>query len=177
MLCQPNTLLQVRYLKCIFFSHFTSSSKLHFAPFSFPFPSYLLLLVDSCWISLIKPGLFCSWRILEEPTKYGFIISPGESEASNNECSEFFSISVKEPVPPFLPRHPHRRALACWWEPWEGWFFSPQREVYSEGCLYHRTSPPARSGNLQRSSLWGFPLHVSSTARTPQIWPYNELSM
>lgn len=96
---------------------------------------YCLPLVYYCWIGLIKPSLFAPEGSLRNPQLLVMLItSPGESETSNSSLRVFFSLSVKETSPPFLPCHLHRQAAASVWAPWEGWFFPPQREDYSGGA-------------------------------------------
>lgn len=157
MLCQLNTPFKAGYLKCIIFLHFTILIKTLLCPFQFALPLTFLPLMDYChWISLIQPSLFDSWMVLEEPTEYrwcSLFLQENVRPQIVSAHSECFSISVKEPALPFPPCHSHRQALSCVWEPREGWFFPPQKEVYGGGAAI--TDPP----HLQVLGIWNDPCY------------------
>lgn len=169
---------------CCFFCTFQHPLQNHFAPCChspFPPPSShrgLLLLnrpneTQRVWPPKGPWGTHGALAML--------IISAGEPEASDNECSlrvprEFCHRASSS----FLARRPRKRALTGLWgaggRGGELILSSIERGL-QRGCSYHSPSSPARSGSLERSSLGRFPLHVSFMARTLQIWPYNELSV
>lgn len=177
MLCQFHAQSEVRYLKYSISLHFNMLFKASLCLFSY----HLSPPVDCCCgISLVTP----SELVLLPKGPWGahsvlvtLIISPGETETSENECSLrlLFSSSKSQ----LLLSHP----VTHTGEPWSV-FRCPGNAVSSlhrrrttARCSYHVPSPPEDSGNLEKFSLWSFPLHVRSTARKRQIQPQREVSM